>query len=52
MPSRSANAQIRAEIERLEDARKQCSDEGIRKVIEEWITELRKTLAGGAKKDS
>jgi hypothetical protein len=47
MPSRSAKTQIRAEIERLEDARKQCNDEGIRKVIEEWIAELKKTLAEG-----
>jgi len=36
MLSRGARAQIEAEIERLEDARKICNDDGIRKVIESF----------------
>ena len=37
-------AQIKAEIERLEKARKECSDGGIRKRIEVWIKEQKKKL--------
>jgi hypothetical protein len=44
MLSRSARAQIKAEIERLEGARKICNDVGIRKVIEGWIEQLKKKL--------
>jgi len=47
--SPAAIAQITAEIERLEDARKRCNDEGIRRVIEGWIEEQKKKLAEGSK---
>ena len=52
MLSPGAIAQIKAEIARLEDARKQCNDEGIMKVIEGWIEEQKEKLAEGTKKDS
>jgi hypothetical protein len=38
-------AQIRAEINRLEEALKECRDEGIRKRIIAWIEEQKKKLA-------
>jgi len=44
MLSRPARAQTKAEIERLEEARKICNDVGIRKVIEGWIEQLKKKL--------
>jgi hypothetical protein len=47
MPARKKIAEIRAEIERLEKALSQCSDTGIRKVIEDWLAEARKRLASG-----
>jgi len=47
--SAAAIAQIKAEIARLEEARKQCNDEGIRRVIEGWIEEQKKMLAEGSK---
>jgi hypothetical protein len=37
-------AQIKAEIERLEKARKECTDSGIRQRIEAWIAEQKKKL--------
>ena len=37
-------AQIKAEIERLEKARKECADGGIRKRIDFWIEEQKKKL--------
>jgi hypothetical protein len=36
---------IKAEIKRLEEARKDCADGGIRKQIEVWIAEQKKILA-------
>jgi hypothetical protein len=38
-------AQIKAEIERLEKLRGECTDSGIRKQIEAWIEAERKKLA-------
>jgi hypothetical protein len=38
-------AQIRTEIERLEELRKECADSGIRKSIEAWIEAEEKKLA-------
>jgi hypothetical protein len=38
---------IKAEIERLEKAQRECNDGGIRKQIDEWIVEQRKKLAAG-----
>jgi hypothetical protein len=38
-------AQIRAEVKRLEEALKECRDEGIRKRIIAWIEEQKKKLA-------
>jgi len=38
-------AQIRAEIERLERLRKECTEGGIRKRIEAWIEAENKKLA-------
>jgi hypothetical protein len=37
-------AQIRADIERLERARDECSDSSIRGLIEQWIKEQKKKL--------
>jgi hypothetical protein len=51
MLSRSARAQIKAEIERLEGARKICNDVGIRKVIEGWIEQLKKKLISEEKSE-
>ena len=36
---------IKAEIERLEKALRDCSDSGIRRVIEEWIADAKRRLA-------
>jgi hypothetical protein len=41
---------IKAEIERLEKALKDCSDSGIRRVIEEWIVEAKQRLTSEQKK--
>ena len=35
---------IKAEIERLEKALRDCSDSGIRRVIEEWIVDAKRRL--------
>ena len=43
---------IRAEIARLEEAREQCNDIGIRRVIEGWIKEQKKFLADETRKDN
>ena len=40
---------IKAEIERLEKALRDCSDSGIRRVIEEWIADAKRRLASGQK---
>jgi hypothetical protein len=40
---------IKAEIERLEKALRDCPDSGIRKVIEEWIAGAKKRLASEQK---
>ncbi len=47
MLSRAEMAKIRAEIEALEKARENCTDSGIRKLIEGWIEEQKKKLASG-----
>jgi hypothetical protein len=47
MLSAEETAKIKAEIERLEKARRECTDGGIRKLIEAWIEEQRKKLASG-----
>jgi hypothetical protein len=47
MLSAEETAKITAEIERLEKARWECTDGGIRKLIEAWIEEQRKKLASG-----
>jgi hypothetical protein len=39
-------ARIRDEIKRLEEARENCNDGGIRKRIEAWIKEQKQKLAG------
>jgi hypothetical protein len=44
MPSPKEIAKIRAEIVRLEKAREQCADSGIRKLIEAWIEEKKQKL--------
>jgi hypothetical protein len=38
---------IKAEIERLEKALRDCSDSGIRRVIEEWIADAKRRLVSG-----
>jgi hypothetical protein len=38
---------IRAEIERLETALKECTDSGIRKQIEVWIDDNKRKLLSG-----
>jgi hypothetical protein len=40
---------IKAEIERLEKALKDCADGGIRRVIEEWIADAKQRLASEQK---
>jgi hypothetical protein len=42
-------AQIKAEIKRLEKARDECTDSGIRERIEAWIEEQKSALAAGRK---
>jgi len=44
MLSRGDVAIIRAEIERLEKARRECTDEHIRERIEAWIEEQKRKL--------
>jgi hypothetical protein len=45
MPVSGEIATIKAEIERLEKALRDCADGGIRRVIEGWLSEARKRLA-------
>jgi hypothetical protein len=52
MLSPGQRAQIKAEIARLEEFRKQCNDVGIQKVIDGWIEQLKKELAEGTAKGS
>ena len=52
MLSPGAKAQIKAEIERLEELRKVCNDAGIQRAIQGWIEEQKKKLAEGTTKDS
>jgi hypothetical protein len=47
MLSRGEVAIIKAEIERLEKALKECTDGGIRDQIERWIEEEKKKLLAG-----
>ena len=47
MLSRGEVAMIRAEIERLEKALKECTDGGIRDRIKAWIEEEKKKLMAG-----
>jgi hypothetical protein len=47
MLSRAEIAKIKAEIEALEKARENCTDSGIRKLIDAWIEEQKKKLAAG-----
>jgi hypothetical protein len=42
--SREEVTKIRAEIERLEKARAECTDGGIRKQIDTWIEEQKRKL--------
>jgi len=44
MLSRGEVATVRAEIERLEKALRECTDSGIRKRIEVWIDDNKKKL--------
>ena len=46
-PGEIAKIKIRTDIERLERARDQCADTGIRKLIEAWIEEQKQKLASG-----
>ena len=45
MLSREEVAKIRAELERLEKARAECTDGGIQKLIDAWIEEQKRKLA-------
>ena len=47
MLSPGETEKIRADIERLERARDECVDNGIRKLIEAWIEEQKQKLASG-----
>jgi hypothetical protein len=47
MSSPGEMAQIKAEIERLEKALRDCTDSGIRGVIKDWIVDAQKRLASG-----
>jgi len=44
-------AQIKAEIERLERLRKECTDSGIRNQIEAWIEAEKRKLASDPSKE-
>ena len=37
-------AKIKAEVEKFEDALRECTDSGIRKLIEDWIADAKKRL--------
>jgi hypothetical protein len=37
-------ATIKAEIQRLEEEHKACTDQGLQKVIDAWIEELKKKV--------
>lgn len=50
MPSAEEIAQIRAEIERLEKLRHDCTDTGIRELIEAWINVEKKKLGPSSAK--
>jgi hypothetical protein len=41
----SASDKIKAELEELQSALLQCTDSGVRKVIEDWIAEAKLRLA-------
>jgi hypothetical protein len=45
-------ARIKAEIARLEKAFRENTDDGIGKVIQGWIADLKKELAEGTKEGS
>lgn len=45
MFSREEVRKIKAEIERLEKVRKECTDSGIQKLIEIWIEKEKQKLA-------
>jgi len=51
MISRTDVAVIRAEIERLEKARDECTDSGLQRRIDAWIEEQKRRLVseGGSK---
>ena len=50
MLSQGEVAIIRAEIERLENALKECSDGGIKDRIKRWIEEEKKKLLAGGER--
>jgi hypothetical protein len=52
MLSSGERTRIKAEIERLEKAFKECTDNGIGEAIKAWIADLKKELAAGTKKGS
>ena len=47
MLSPGERAIIKAEIERLQKAHKECRDDGIREKIDAWIVEQKQKLASG-----
>ncbi len=47
MLSPAEMAKIKADIERLEKARDECIDTGIRKLIEAWIEEQKQKVVSG-----
>jgi hypothetical protein len=49
MLSAEKKARIQRTLNMLENARNNCADSGIRRVIEAWIEEARKTLADDKK---
>ena len=52
MLSPAGKDRIKSDIAMLEKARNDCADSGLRKVIENWIEDAKKTLADASKKDS
>jgi len=44
MISRTEVADIRAEIERLQKARQECTDSGVQRQIDAWIEEQKRKL--------
>ena len=52
MLSSADKDRIKSDLAMLEKARKESADSGLRKVIENWIEDVKKKLTDAPKKDS